>query len=203
MSRKRVNIIELSELEKSNLKDGWQYGKSYAFRNRCQAILLSNEDYNSEELVKVFSVSQNTIYTWIKKWKNQGITGLITKLGQGRKPTLSIDNEEHVKVIESAVKNAAENGVNMKEEIIEKLVPIAIGIVSQIEKETVIVLDRAPWHTSEKTLSMISEWEDKGLFIVFLPAYSPHYNLIETLWRKIKHEWLNIKDYLPIAIAGL
>lgn len=67
--------------------------------------------------------------------------------------------------------------------------------VSHIKKETVLVLDRAPWHTSEATLSMISEWESKGLFIVFLPAYSPHYNLIETLWRKIKNEWLNIKDY--------
>lgn len=71
----------------------------------------------------------------------------------------------------------------------------------QIKKKTVLVLDRASWHTSKKTLSMISEWEDKGLFIVFLSAYSPHYNLIETLWRKIKYEWLNIKDYLPIAIG--
>ncbi len=67
--------------------------------------------------------------------------------------------------------------------------------ISQIKKETVLVLDRAPWHTSEATLSMISEWESKGLFIIFLPAYCPHYNLIETLWRKMKYEWLNIKDY--------
>lgn len=121
MSRKRVNINKLSDLEKSNLQDGWAYGKSHSFRNRCQAILLSNEDYNTEELVKVFSVSKNTIYTWIKKWKNQGITGLITKPGQGRKPTLSLDNETHIKVVETAVKNAAVKGVNMKEEIIEKL----------------------------------------------------------------------------------
>ena len=121
MSRKRVNISELSELEKSKLQDGWKYGKSHAFRNRCQAILLSNEDYNSEDLAKIFSVSKNTIYTWLKKWRNQGITGLITQPGQGRKPTLSIDNETHVKVVETAVKNAAEKGINMKEEIIEKL----------------------------------------------------------------------------------
>ena len=67
--------------------------------------------------------------------------------------------------------------------------------VAQIEKETVLVLDRAPWHTSAQTLSMISEWEAKGLFIIFLPAYAPHYNLIETLWRKVKYEWLHISDY--------
>ena len=103
------------------MQDGWAYGKSHAFRNRCQAILLSNVDYNVEELVKIFSVSKNSIYTWIKNWKNHGILGLITKAGQGRKPTLSIENETHVKVVEIAVKNAAEKGVNMKEEIIEKL----------------------------------------------------------------------------------
>lgn len=39
------------------------------------------------------------------------------------------------------------------------------------------------------------EWEEKGVFLVFLPTYSPHLNLIETLWRKIKYEWLNAKDY--------
>ena len=64
-----------------------------------------------------------------------------------------------------------------------------------LKRETVVVLDRAPWHTSEATLSRIEEWEEKGLFLIFLPAYAPHYNLIETLWRKIKHEWLAIKDY--------
>ena len=121
MSRKRVNVSELSELEKSNLKDGWQYGKSHAFRNRCQAILLSNDNHNSEVLAQIFSVGKNTIYTWIRNWKRHGIIGLITKPGQGRKPTLSLNNEEHVKVVENAVKNAAERGVNMKEEIIEKL----------------------------------------------------------------------------------
>ena len=121
MSRKRINISELSELEKSNLKDGWKYGKSHSFRNRCQAVLLSSENYNSESLSEIFSVRKDTIYTWIKNWKNHGILGLITKPGQGRKPTLSIENETHVKVVEIAVKNAAEKGVNMKDEIIEKL----------------------------------------------------------------------------------
>ncbi len=65
----------------------------------------------------------------------------------------------------------------------------------KIEKETAIILDRAPWHTSWETLAKMEEWEEKGLHVFFLPAYSPHLNLIETLWRKIKHEWLKIKDY--------
>lgn len=34
------------------------------------------------------------------------------------------------------------------------------------------------------------------LHIFFLPSYSPHLNLIETLCRKIKYEWLKPQDYL-------
>ena len=60
--------------------------------------------------------------------------------------------------------------------------------VSRIKKETVLFLDRASWHTSTLTRSKFEEWEEQGLFIIFLPAYCPHYNLIETLWRKVKYE---------------
>ncbi len=36
----------------------------------------------------------------------------------------------------------------------------------------------------------------KRAFLVALPPYSPHLNIAETLWRKIKAEWLVYKDYL-------
>lgn len=72
--------------------------------------------------------------------------------------------------------------------------------VTTIKKETVLILDRAPWHTSELTLSQISRWEEEGLHIVFLPAYCPHYNLIETLWRKVKYEWLSMEDYRSVSV---
>ncbi len=121
MSRKRAFVEELLELEISNLTDGWKYGKSHAFRNRCQGVLLSHKGKKIEELSEIFSVSKNTAYTWVKNWKKYGIIGLITKPGQGRKPTLSINNEKHIEVVETAVRNAAEKGVNMKDEIIEKL----------------------------------------------------------------------------------
>ncbi|TAE31706.1 MAG: transposase, partial [Candidatus Kapaibacterium sp.] len=37
---------------------------------------------------------------------------------------------------------------------------------------------------------------ERGLFIFFLPPYSPHLNIAETLWRKLKKEWLSREDYL-------
>lgn len=65
----------------------------------------------------------------------------------------------------------------------------------KIDKETIIVLDNAPWHRSETFMAKLQEWQKKDLYIFHLPPYSPHLNVIETLWRKIKHEWLRPKDY--------
>jgi transposase len=60
---------------------------------------------------------------------------------------------------------------------------------------TVLVMDNAPWHTSEKVKLKQIEWAEKDVYLFFLPTYSPHLNLIETLWRKMKHEWLHPRDY--------
>jgi transposase len=64
-----------------------------------------------------------------------------------------------------------------------------------IRKLTVIVLDNAPIHTAKKIQARRKVWEARGLFLFYLPPYSPHLNLIETLWRKLKYEWLQPDDY--------
>jgi transposase len=68
--------------------------------------------------------------------------------------------------------------------------------INQIKQTFVIVLDNASIHHSEPFKEKIIEWEEQGLYIFYLPPYSPHLNLIETLWRKIKYEWLKAHDYL-------
>ena len=65
----------------------------------------------------------------------------------------------------------------------------------KITKPTVVILDNAPWHTSDRFINRIHHWQQKDLFIFHLPRYSPHLNLIETLWRQIKYKWLRPKDF--------
>jgi transposase len=68
-----------------------------------------------------------------------------------------------------------------------------------LEKPTVLVLDNAPTHRSEKFLAAVEKWMEKELYIFFLPKYSPHLNLAETFWRKAKYEWLRPTDYGSFA----
>jgi transposase len=70
-------------------------------------------------------------------------------------------------------------------------------------QRTAIVLDNAPIHKSHEFLAAIQRWEEQDLFIFFLPTYSPHLNLIETLWRKMKYEWLKPQDYLNCDTLSL
>lgn len=63
------------------------------------------------------------------------------------------------------------------------------------EKPTVLVLDNARIHRSRIVQEKLLEWEEKGFYIFNLPPYSPHLNIIEILWRKLKYEWLKPEDY--------
>jgi putative transposase len=53
-------------------------------------------------------------------------------------------------------------------------------------EEVVVVLDNASFHTAKVVSERREGWEAKGLRLYFLPAYSPHLNLIEGVWRRLK-----------------
>jgi transposase len=75
--------------------------------------------------------------------------------------------------------------------IVEQLERLSFSI----RKMTVVVLDNARVHTSQQVAERCPFWQQRGLFIFYLPPYSPHLNLAERLWRKLKYEWLQPADY--------
>lgn len=77
------------------------------------------------------------------------------------------------------------------EYVIEQFERFAAGL----KKLTIVVLDNAPVHRSKEFARRISGWSERGLFIFYLPKASPHLNLAETVWRKLKYEWLAPTDY--------
>ncbi len=71
-----------------------------------------------------------------------------------------------------------------------------------LQLPTLVVLDNAPLHTSAAFQAKQQEWETKGLYVFFLPRYSPHLNRIERLWKQIKHGWLKAQDYLSLVLLN-
>ncbi len=62
-------------------------------------------------------------------------------------------------------------------------------------RPTAVVLDNAPIHHGRAMRQRWDAWQERGLFVFYLPTYSPHLNIAEVLWRKLKYEWLCPEDY--------
>lgn len=65
----------------------------------------------------------------------------------------------------------------------------------QLRKMTVLVLDNASVHTADKVKERLKYWQQRGLFIFYLPPYCPHLNICERLWKELKARWLRPQDY--------
>jgi transposase len=74
-------------------------------------------------------------------------------------------------------------------------------LLPELKAGSVIVLDNATFHKSQKTHELVKA---AGCRLLFLPPYSPHLNPIEKLWGTIKRAWsyadtLTINQFLISA----
>lgn len=56
-------------------------------------------------------------------------------------------------------------------------------------------MDNASVHKAKIIQNYVKYWEQRGLYIFYLPPYSPELNIAETLWRKVKKEQIDPEDY--------
>jgi transposase len=61
--------------------------------------------------------------------------------------------------------------------------------------KTILIMDNSSIHQNNFLWEKEEEWSKKGLYIFFLPTYSPQLNLIEILWRFMKYQWLESSAY--------
>ena len=64
-----------------------------------------------------------------------------------------------------------------------------------ITNTTVAVFDNAPVHKARKIKERLQVWQKRGLYIFFLPPYSPQLNIIERFWKELKEGWIKPEDY--------
>lgn len=77
----------------------------------------------------------------------------------------------------------------------DKFIEYIDSVIDDFKRETVLVLDNASIHKSRKVRDKRAEWAEKGFFIVYLPPYSPHLNIAETVWRILKGKWIKPEHY--------
>lgn len=90
----RVNTPELDISAKTAIEKGYREGKTHAFRNRCQVILLKSEGRDSKSVGSIVKMCAMSVNNWVKRYKEEGIDGLITKEGRGRKSVINKQDDQ-------------------------------------------------------------------------------------------------------------
>lgn len=131
-----------------------------------------------------FSLCLPSTSTWTRKGSSHqhqvptrwGSRGRINLLG-----TLSFGQSGEERLEYSMVEGSCRSA-----EVIAYLDALAREAGKAGEEEVVVVMDNAPFHTSGMVREREEGWERMGLSLYRLPAYCPHLNLIEGVWRRLK-----------------
>jgi transposase len=97
----KIKAVELTRAQRNELEKGYRAGSSHAFRVRCQMILLKSERRTAKEIAALLGCCEVVINNWLKRFEVEGIEGLLTKPGRGRKPIL--DAEKDLPSVKAAV----------------------------------------------------------------------------------------------------
>lgn len=98
----KIKTVELTQAQRIALEKGYRAGHSHAFRLRCQMILLKSEHRAASEIADLLGCCEVVVNNWLRRYEQEGIGGLHTKPGRGRKPIL--DTERDFDRVKQAVK---------------------------------------------------------------------------------------------------
>ena len=93
----KTKVIELTKAQREELENGYRNGQTHSFRQRCQVILLKSEERTSIEVVGILGGCEMTVNNWLNRYEKEGIEGLRTRPGRGRKAILRAADLEQVK----------------------------------------------------------------------------------------------------------
>jgi transposase len=93
LSMGKIRKIELSTEQLAELAAGIRTGKSHAYRQRCQLVMLKSEGRSSKEVAAIIKMNAITINNWLNRYELKGLAGLKTKPGRGRKLVLEPERD--------------------------------------------------------------------------------------------------------------
>ncbi len=85
----RIKTLGLTPEQREALDQGLRNGKTHAFRKRCQLVLLKEQGRTSVEVGSIVGMCEMTVNNWLSRYEQEGLEGLLTKPGRGRRAKLN------------------------------------------------------------------------------------------------------------------
>ena len=89
----KIKKLEISVTDKTALEKGYRNDQSHVFRERCQIILLKSKGLTNKAIGGLFCCHEMTVWGWVKRYEVEGIEGLKTREGSGRRPILRTEED--------------------------------------------------------------------------------------------------------------
>ena len=93
----KPKVLELTEAQRLELESGFRLGEKHCFRMRCRAVLLKADGLSAAKAGAQTEMSFVSVNAWVKRYKEEGIDGLRTRPGRGRKSIMDSSDEEAVR----------------------------------------------------------------------------------------------------------
>jgi len=84
----------LDEAARTALEDLYKQSPNHTLRQGCQLVLLKAAGRPSLDVGLVVGLCRVSVDSWIKRYQQEGIKGLETKPGRGRKPLLTVADDQ-------------------------------------------------------------------------------------------------------------
>jgi len=115
----KIKSVKLSADERAALERAWRHGKSHALRQRCRMVLLKAERRTSKDVAEQVGCCEVVVNTWLARYRAQGLAGLQTRQGQGRRPILN--READLEAVRRAVQQNRQRVSLARAELTEEL----------------------------------------------------------------------------------
>ena len=89
----RVNRPILTLSEADVLEKMFKQNRNHTLRQRCQVVLLKAAGRTSSDVGAALGLCHVSVNSWVKRYNTEGIKGLETKPGRGRKPQLTVEKD--------------------------------------------------------------------------------------------------------------
>lgn len=131
----KTKVIELTNEQRQELENGYRNGKSHSFRQRCQIVLLKSEKRTSLEITSILGCCEMVVNNWLVRYEAEGVKGLQTRKGRGRKSILQATDLKHVK---EAVKESRQRISKVRAELEKSLEKqFSVSTLKRFLKKTV------------------------------------------------------------------
>jgi transposase len=132
----KTKIIQLSDKQRQALEEGYRSGKSHAFRERCQMILLKSEKRTGSEIARFLGCHKITVGEWVKRFEVEGIQGLQMRRGRGRRAILQASTD--LNKVRAAVERSRQRiGLAKAELEAELQKPFSVTTLKRFLKKTI------------------------------------------------------------------